>query len=103
MGLRRAHHKPPEWLGLPHLRELVRNRDVDSPGRRRNSMVDVKAVMAVVGLMGCASDPATTDQTIQEANLGEQMFSSALPHTNGRSCATCHVAADGFSLTPAHV
>ncbi len=34
---------------------------------------------------------------------GQHDFDDALPHTNGRSCATCHVAADGFSLTPAHV
>jgi cytochrome c peroxidase len=34
---------------------------------------------------------------------GEQLFNEPFPGTNGRSCATCHVAADNFTLTPAHV
>lgn len=34
---------------------------------------------------------------------GEQLFSQAFPNTNGRSCATCHVREDNFTLTPAHV
>lgn len=35
--------------------------------------------------------------------LGEQLFRQPLPNTNGRSCATCHVPEDNFTLTPAHV
>ncbi len=35
--------------------------------------------------------------------LGEQLFHQALPGTNGRSCATCHVPKDNFTLTPEHV
>jgi cytochrome c peroxidase len=34
---------------------------------------------------------------------GEQLFSTAFPKTNGRTCATCHVPEDNFSLTAAHV
>jgi cytochrome c peroxidase len=34
---------------------------------------------------------------------GEQLFSLPFPGSNGRSCATCHVPDDGFTLTPAHV
>jgi cytochrome c peroxidase len=34
---------------------------------------------------------------------GQQLFARALPRTNGRSCATCHVESDHFALTPAHV
>jgi cytochrome c peroxidase len=34
---------------------------------------------------------------------GEQLFSQAFPNSNGRSCATCHVPEDNFTLTPAHV
>jgi cytochrome c peroxidase len=34
---------------------------------------------------------------------GEQLFNEPFPGTNGRSCATCHVAADNFTLTPEHV
>jgi hypothetical protein len=40
---------------------------------------------------------------VQTTVVGQQIFSTALPHTNGRSCATCHVAADHFTLTPQHV
>jgi cytochrome c peroxidase len=34
---------------------------------------------------------------------GEQLFSTPFPGSNGRSCATCHVPEDGFTLKPAHV
>jgi cytochrome c peroxidase len=34
---------------------------------------------------------------------GEQLFRRAFPGTNGRSCATCHVPEENFTLTPAHV
>jgi cytochrome c peroxidase len=53
-------------------------------------------------LAGCL-DPAAT--TVAEAKLarGQHFFDVAFPHTNGRSCATCHVAADHFALSPAHV
>ena len=30
------------------------------------------------------------------------MFTTPFPDTNGRSCATCHVAADNFALTATH-
>jgi cytochrome c peroxidase len=34
---------------------------------------------------------------------GQHHFDEALPHTNGRACATCHVESDHFALTPQHV
>jgi cytochrome c peroxidase len=34
---------------------------------------------------------------------GEQLFSNPFPHTNGRSCATCHVPEDNYTLSPEHV
>jgi cytochrome c peroxidase len=34
---------------------------------------------------------------------GEQLFSTAFADSNGRSCASCHVPDDGFTLTPEHV
>ncbi|WP_433936553.1 hypothetical protein AB3662_17925 [Sorangium cellulosum] len=33
----------------------------------------------------------------------EQLFGQPLPYGNGRSCATCHVPEDSFTLTPDHV
>lgn len=34
---------------------------------------------------------------------GEELFETAFPATNGRSCASCHVRDDHTALTPAHV
>lgn len=59
-------------------------------------------VLLVLG--GCTTTPDTsTDQSDLSDRRGERLFDKALPHTNGRACATCHVAADHFALTPAHV
>lgn len=55
------------------------------------------AVLVLTGTSVCdATEPSRVD-------LGEQLFSHAFPNTNGRSCATCHVPKDHFTLTPAHV
>jgi hypothetical protein len=34
---------------------------------------------------------------------GEHLFTDALPHTNGRACATCHIPTEDFALSPQHV
>lgn len=34
---------------------------------------------------------------------GEDLFRKPLPGSNGRSCASCHVPKDNFTLTPEHV
>ncbi len=34
---------------------------------------------------------------------GSELFRRSFPGTNGRTCATCHVPEDNFTLTPAHV
>ncbi|WP_231754320.1 cytochrome c peroxidase [Caulifigura coniformis] len=54
----------------------------------------------MLALAICVSRPILA-QTPQE--LGEQLFRQAFPGTNGRSCATCHVPENDFTLTPAHV
>ncbi len=55
------------------------------------------ALFAII-LGGVSASPAQTPQ-----ELGERLFHQALPGTNGRSCASCHVPEDNFTLTPAHV
>src|SRR6185503_15730968 len=47
----------------------------------------------------------TTEQELQRSQLtGEQLFSRPFPGArNERSCATCHVPEDNFTLTPEHV
>lgn len=37
------------------------------------------------------------------ALLGKRLFEQPLPHTNGRSCATCHVLDQSTTLRPEHV
>jgi cytochrome c peroxidase len=67
--------------------------------------------LALVAFGACVATP-DTDETSTEtsevrfdprAEVGRLLFDHALPHTNGRSCATCHVAADHFLLTAEHV
>lgn len=38
-----------------------------------------------------------------QATAGENLFNNAFPHTNGRTCGTCHVASDHLALSPANV
>lgn len=63
-----------------------------------------RGLCLVLALGACATTPGTaTEQSDLSEHRGERLFDHALPHTNGRACATCHVAADHFALTPAHV
>lgn len=57
--------------------------------------------MALLAMSGCntSDDKAPEPETL----TGEQLFSTPFPGTNGRSCASCHVPDDGFTLTPEHV
>lgn len=50
--------------------------------------------VALAAMGACSTD---------EEKTGEQLFNQAFAVTNGRSCATCHVSKDNFTLTPAHV
>lgn len=61
-----------------------------------------------LGCGGVASDPeafATTGENFQQgrAQSGRRLFDQAFPHSNGRSCATCHVHEDHTTLSPDHV
>src|SRR5437868_3725750 len=54
--------------------------------------------------VGCVEADQQGDlQSASSVEGGSQFFNQALPHTNGRSCGTCHVADDHLALTPAHV
>lgn len=46
---------------------------------------------------------ARTTTAESPLELGEKLFKTPFPGTNGRSCATCHVPEDNFILTPSHV
>ncbi|RKG69845.1 cytochrome-c peroxidase [Corallococcus sp. CA054B] len=70
---------------------------------------------ALTTLVGCTDTAGSVEATAalatSEAELasvaqvaaGRKHFQEALPGTNRRSCATCHVFADDTALTPAHV
>jgi cytochrome c peroxidase len=73
------------------------------------------------GLSACAADPEPTDSSDEvrsdevvetaiqllsprgSAHPGKILFETALPESNGRSCATCHVLDEGTTLLPASV
>jgi cytochrome c peroxidase len=64
-------------------------------------------VVTSAALVGCTEVEQVGEAHggISEGSVpaGKHFFSEPLPHTNGRSCATCHIEADHFALTPAHV
>lgn len=57
-------------------------------------------VVALVPMSACntETEPETEPPTVTV----EPLFAEAFPDTNGRSCTTCHVPEDGFSLTADH-
>jgi len=61
-------------------------------------MTRLTLILALIA--GCAVD---TEPASEPAARRTSPFSDALAHTNGRSCASCHVLADHGVLTPEHV
>ncbi len=70
------------------------------------------ALLLVLGACGGIADeadggPLTTSQRLSQSDPpplgGEQLFARPFEHTNGRSCATCHVLDEHTVLTPANV
>lgn len=63
----------------------------------------LKKYLLVAGLVVAAITACCDAAEPSRAELGRQLFNRAFPNTNGRSCATCHVPDDHFTLTPDHV
>ena len=71
------------------------------------------ALLTVLLVAACSSSPAPgQDEAAGEADsalgqgdahAGKHHFDSALPHTNGRACATCHIESEHLALSPQHV
>lgn len=53
--------------------------------------------LALMAIAGCGGESEASKQA-----AGEKLFTTAFAGTNGRSCASCHVPKDNFTLTPAH-
>jgi cytochrome c peroxidase len=64
-------------------------------------------VIPLVFVAACSGPPATpfvqSQRAIDDVSNGNRFFDTALAHTNGRACATCHIESDHFALTPQHV
>lgn len=59
-------------------------------------------VLSLCGAALLALITAACSSDDRPAATGEAMFTTPFPDTNGRSCATCHVAADNFALSATH-
>lgn len=76
--------------------------------KRRLTLLWALGVVTVVAISACIQPiAAPTGDTVALARsklTGEELFSLPFPEAkNQRSCATCHVPEDNFTLTPAHV
>jgi cytochrome c peroxidase len=76
----------------------------------RTSALPLSVIACAALLASCAS-PSVDDEPVAEAQSafsdpfspGKALFDDALPGTNGRSCATCHVEDEHLALSRAHV
>ncbi|MCY1058091.1 c-type cytochrome [Nannocystis sp. SCPEA4] len=67
-------------------------------GARNHSLAGLGAI-ALLATNACGTQTEPTEPTVTV----EPLFKEAFRGTNGRSCATCHVPEDNFTLTPEHV
>jgi cytochrome c peroxidase len=93
---------PPPLSKKIHMNPKPFRRDIDTASRW------TFAIVALLATNGCDSsaEPAGAQPTADtRAGLsGEQLFSTPFPGAaNERTCATCHVPEDDFTLKPDHV
>jgi cytochrome c peroxidase len=73
----------------------------------RRDIAPLVAGIAWVAMSACGDDSTDVAPSAGGApsgtRTGEQLFNEPFPDSNGRSCATCHVPEDHFTLTPARV
>src|SRR5262249_10282907 len=90
--------------GVPWLRSRVR-RKVEGTVVKEAPM-STRLAVVVLALASCAdlADSGFEQSALDsESAEGAVFFNRAFPRSNGRSCATCHIASDHFALTPQHV
>jgi cytochrome c peroxidase len=71
-----------------------------SSARRIQSLAGLTTFVTLFSACSATEPSALGPSPVEQ---GEQLFRQAFPDTNGRSCATCHVPEDNFTLTPSHV
>lgn len=59
-----------------------------------------RRLVALFAVIVCGTETTFAQSRLE---MGEKLFRTPFPGTNGRSCATCHVPEDNFTLSPAHV
>jgi cytochrome c peroxidase len=91
-------------------RTEVRRRGRAEFSRTRHLLLPALSLLTLSACGGTADDAEAQATSVGEQLSakhkplsGEELFDTAFPHTNGRSCATCHVREDHTALTPAHV
>src|SRR5258708_7165577 len=82
--------------------------------KRRHAMKPtvglLSSAVALAVLVAACSSPTGGPLGVAQSALrgedfhaGEHPFENALPHTNGRACATCHIESEHLALSPEHV
>src|SRR3954463_14320873 len=72
----------------------------------------ILGTLTAASLAACSAGSTDTESAEDEAlgaaaalhgtaNNGQKSFDQALPHTNGRACATCHTESEHTALLPA--
>ncbi len=70
---------------------------------RRPRAISSWTPLAAAALAALFTASACSDEAPPSGPTVEPLFQEAFPGTNGRSCASCHVPEDNFTLTPEHV
>lgn len=101
-------HKRPEILDSEERRHNDMKVSEWCKGKMRLTLLWTLGVVTAVAISACIQPiAAPTGGTVVLARsklTGEELFSLPFPEAkNQRACATCHVPADNFTLTPAHV
>jgi cytochrome c peroxidase len=65
-------------------------------------------LLLLAGLYACSGGASLEEPVVKGEELSarhgkDSLFDEPFPHSNGRSCASCHVRADHTTLQPAHV
>jgi cytochrome c peroxidase len=73
--------------------------------RWRSAATTAAAALLLAACSGPVAAPPSsqTQRVSSDDSSSSRFFDTALAHTNGRACATCHVESDHFILTPQHV
>ena len=101
----RAHHPQATRRESGVLRGALRPPTLGRAGSGLAAVLLGGLALACGGLTSDDEALLTASENLSQgpAQSGARLFDRAFPHTNGRSCATCHVHEDHTTLSPDHV